>query len=93
MLHEGVHAFTATLLKMSAPTWYTEGIAEWLATHRLTKEKKAFEHTPIPSLPDDVEQLGRIEMIHAFPVWVKHQAFKTYLGFVQHVMVRFLPTH
>ena len=64
MLHEGVHAFTATLLKMSAPTWYTEGIAEWLATHRLTKEKKAFEHTPIPSLPDDVEQLGRIEMIH-----------------------------
>ena len=64
MLHEGVHAFTSTLLNMGAPTWYTEGIAEWLATHRLAKEQKAFEHTPIPSLPDDVEQLGRIEMIH-----------------------------
>lgn len=64
MLHEGVHAFTATVLKMSAPTWYTEGIAEWLATHRLVKEGKIFEHTPIPSSPNDVEQLGRIETIH-----------------------------
>ena len=63
MLHEGVHAFTATLLKMSAPAWYTEGIAEWLATHRLVKEEQAFEHTPIPSSPNEVEQLGRIETI------------------------------
>ena len=64
MLHEGVHAFTTTLLNMSAPTWYTEGIAEWLATHRLKQDTETYEHTPIPSSSNDVEQLGRIEMIH-----------------------------
>ena len=63
LLHEGVHAFTATLLNLNTPTWYTEGIAEWLATHRLVEERPQFQHTPIPVTPKDVEQLGRIEMI------------------------------
>jgi hypothetical protein len=62
-LHEGVHAFTATLLNLNTPTWYTEGIAEWLATHRFVEGQSQFQHTPIPVAPDDVEQLGRIEMM------------------------------
>ena len=63
LLHEGVHAFTATLLNLNTSTWYTEGIAEWLATHRLVEGQPQFQHTPIPVTPEDVEQLGRIEMI------------------------------
>ncbi len=63
LLHEGVHAFTATLLNLNTPTWYTEGIAEWLATHRLVEAPPQFKHAPIPVTPEDVEQLGRIEMI------------------------------
>ena len=63
LLHEGVHAFTATLLNLNTPTWYTEGIAEWLATHRLVEGRPQLQHTPIPFTPEDVEQLGRIEMI------------------------------
>jgi hypothetical protein len=59
LLHEGVHAFTLTLRGLEAPTWYTEGIAELLATHRLDAGR--FVATPIPRDPDEVEQLGRIE--------------------------------
>lgn len=61
LLHEGVHAFTLTLRSLAAPTWYTEGIAELLATHRL--EAGHFQPTPIPRRADEVEQLGRIEAL------------------------------
>lgn len=59
LLHEGAHAFTLTLRGLDGPTWYTEGIAEYLATHRLDDGR--FVPTPIPLAPEDVEQLGRIE--------------------------------
>jgi hypothetical protein len=71
LLHEGVHAFTLTILQSSAPTWYTEGIAEYLATHRLDRDSEGssrFLPTPIPLAADDVEQLGRIEKIRALRV-------------------------
>ncbi|MEI6240223.1 MAG: hypothetical protein WCR51_07530 [Planctomycetia bacterium] len=64
LLHEGVHAFTLTLRDADAPPWYTEGIAEYLATHRLEHGGDAtsrFTMTPIPRRRADVEQLGRIE--------------------------------
>ena len=61
LLHEGVHAFTLTLRSLATPTWYTEGIAELLATHRL--EAGHFQPTPIPRRADEVEQLGRIEAL------------------------------
>lgn len=61
LLHEGVHAFTITLRGLDTPSWYTEGIAELLATHRLVEG--GFESTPIPRDAADVEQLGRIEAI------------------------------
>lgn len=68
LLHEGVHAFTLTILQSSAPTWYTEGIAEYLATHRLDRAADGsarFIPTPIPLEAGDVEQLGRIEKVRA----------------------------
>jgi hypothetical protein len=63
LLHEGVHAFTTTLLQLDTPTWYTEGIAEFLATHRLAATAPRFQQTPIPAAATDAEQLGRIETI------------------------------
>jgi len=68
LLHEGVHAFTLTLRGLAAPSWYTEGIAEFLATHRLEPTAGGggrLRHTPVPAKADDVEQLGRIERIRA----------------------------
>ena len=35
LLHEGTHAFMHTILNGVGPSWYAEGIAELLATHRL----------------------------------------------------------
>ncbi len=66
LLHEGVHAFTLTLRDLATPAWYSEGIAEYLATHRLDADQAVgltFVPTPIPDRPADVEQLGRIEML------------------------------
>jgi len=68
LLHEGVHAFTITLRGLDAPSWYTEGIAEFLATHRLEKAgggARTLVHTPVPARADDVEQLGRIERLRS----------------------------
>jgi len=63
LLHEGVHAFTTTVRRLDTPPWYTEGIAEWLATHRLVAATPRFRQTPIPTAASDVERLGRIETI------------------------------
>jgi hypothetical protein len=65
LLHEGVHAFTLTVRGLATPVWYTEGIAEFLATHRLDSgtDGPVFVATPIPAQATDVEQLGRIEEI------------------------------
>jgi len=69
LLHEGVHAFMLTLRSAAAaPPWYAEGIAEYLATHRVDKDSAGatrFVATPIPARRSDVEQLGRIEQLHA----------------------------
>jgi hypothetical protein len=68
LLHEGVHAFTLTIRGLDAPEWYTEGIAEFLATHRLEQGADGREHVvlaPLPLRPGDVEQLGRIETLRA----------------------------
>lgn len=64
LLHEGVHAFTLTVRRLDAPEWYKEGIAEYLATHRLEADAAGVERfvaAPLPARRTDVEQLGRIE--------------------------------
>jgi hypothetical protein len=76
LLHEAAHAFTLTLRDLNTPPWYTEGIAEFLATHRLEPAGQSgaagdaagparFVATPIPQRPEDVEQLGRIERLRS----------------------------
>ena len=67
-LHEGVHAFTISVRDLDAPQWYREGIAEYLATHRLTAGgdgRMQFVPTPVPAAAEHVEQLGRIESLQA----------------------------
>jgi len=67
LLHEGVHAFTITVRDLDTPVWYTEGIAEHLATHRLEHDadgRPRFVPTPLPARAADVPQLGRIEQLH-----------------------------
>jgi hypothetical protein len=76
LLHEAAHAFTLTLRDLNTPPWYTEGVAEVLATHRLEPADPSdvagdaarparFVPTPIPRQPEDVEQLGRIERLRS----------------------------
>jgi len=68
LFHEGVHAFTIGLCSLETTPWYTEGIAEYLATHRLATAENGtvrFVSTPLPLRADDVEQLGRIEKLRA----------------------------
>lgn len=68
LFHEAAHAFTLTLRNLDTPAWYTEGIAEFLATHRLDADPQGVEHvvpTPLPTRKSDVEQLGRIEQIRS----------------------------
>ncbi len=62
LLHEGAHAFTLTVRGLATPVWYNEGIAEYLATHRLDDSGR-FVPTPIPARAGDVEQLGRIDRL------------------------------
>ncbi|MFM8705968.1 MAG: hypothetical protein ACKOHG_19360, partial [Planctomycetia bacterium] len=62
LLHEAAHAFTITLRSLDTPPWYTEGIAEFLATHRLDDTGR-FVPAPLPPRAGDVEQLGRIEKL------------------------------
>ncbi len=38
LLHEGTHAFMASLLGGCGPGWYMEGMAELMATHRLEQK-------------------------------------------------------
>jgi hypothetical protein len=67
LLHEGAHAFTLTIRSLTTPEWYTEGIAEFLATHRLERDAAGVERfvpAPLPARAGDVEQLGRIEELH-----------------------------
>lgn len=67
LLHEGVHAFTLTLRNLATPAWYNEGIAEYLATHRIdmTAAGPRLVVTPMPARAADVEQLGRIEALRS----------------------------
>jgi len=66
LLHEGAHAFTITIRDLATPSWYTEGIAEYLATHRVDRDAEGGPRlvlTPVPARAADVPQLGRIERL------------------------------
>ncbi len=61
MLHEGLHSFVNSLVGEGAPAWYTEGIAELLATHRWKDGQ--LRVGVFPSTRREMQQQGRIEII------------------------------
>ncbi len=61
VLHEGTHGFMNTILGGCGPPWYTEGMAELLATHRF--ENGRLELRTMPAARDEVPMWGRIKII------------------------------
>lgn len=61
LLHEGTHSFMNTLLGGMGPPWYTEGMAELLATHRLDAGKLTLNY--FPRSTGEVPRLGRVEIV------------------------------
>ncbi|MHB8951649.1 MAG: hypothetical protein ACYC4U_01575 [Pirellulaceae bacterium] len=62
LLHEGTHAFMNGLLHGCGPPWYMEGMAELLGTHRWQDGDLQLAY--FPQRRAEVEQWGRIKMIH-----------------------------
>jgi hypothetical protein len=63
LLHEGTHAFMATFLGGCGPGWYSEGMAELLATHRLDSETGKLTLNIMPRDRQEVPMLGRIKLV------------------------------
>ena len=61
LLHEGMHCFMNSILGGSGPPWYSEGMAELLATHKLHNGKLTVNY--FPRNQKEVSKLGRIEMV------------------------------
>ncbi len=61
MLHEGTHGFMFTVLRGCGPPWYSEGMAELLATHRWQDGRLKLD--VFPASAADVSKLGRIELV------------------------------
>jgi len=73
LLHEGTHAFMAAFLGGCGPGWYSEGMAELLATHRMgarsqepgagSERVSRLELNIMPRSRDEVPMLGRIKLV------------------------------
>ncbi|TWU16771.1 hypothetical protein Poly21_39770 [Allorhodopirellula heiligendammensis] len=78
ILHEGVHALSFTLFGGSGPSWYSEGTAELLATHRdrqraerdprqanglLAQSAQEFRINELPQSVDDSPMWGRYRVV------------------------------
>ena len=63
LLHEGTHAFMAKFLGGGGPGWYSEGMAELLATHSLDAKTGKLTLNVMPQDRGDVPMLGRIKLV------------------------------
>lgn len=63
LLHEGTHAFMTTFLSGCGPGWYSEGMAELLATHRIDARSKDLALNIMPLSREEVPMLGRIKLV------------------------------
>jgi hypothetical protein len=73
LLHEGTHAFMAAFLNGCGPGWYSEGMAELLATHRIGaagreqgaggKADPQLTLNIMPRSREEVPMLGRIKLV------------------------------
>jgi hypothetical protein len=61
LLHEGTHAFMNAHVGGSGPPWYSEAMAELLATHQVDQGRVALNH--FPAARDELSQWGRIKIV------------------------------
>jgi len=61
VLHEGVHGLMNTVLGGCGPTWYMEGLAEYLATHQWRDGRLTL--AAMPASRDETPEWGRIRII------------------------------
>jgi hypothetical protein len=61
LLHEGTHAIMYTALGGAGPPWYSEGLAEYFATHRWTDGKLSLRY--FPKNREETPGLGRIKIV------------------------------
>ncbi len=61
LLHEGTHAFMQWFLEGMGPPWYSEGMAELLATHLW--QDGTLQLAYFPKHRDEVDHWGRIKMV------------------------------
>lgn len=61
LLHEGVHALMFSRYGSCGPSWYMEGLAELLASHRW--DGRQLEVGTYPRSREEAEGLGRIELV------------------------------
>ena len=62
LLHEGTHAFMYGLFGANGPPWYSEGMAELLATHTWKDGRLTLDY--FPATADDVPGWGRVRLVH-----------------------------
>ena len=63
LLHEGTHVFMDRVVGGKGPPWFSEGMAELLATHRFENGRLALNM--FPASRSDVPKWGRIEMVQS----------------------------
>ena len=61
LLHEGTHCFMFTAMHSNTPPWYSEGMAEYLGTHRWQDGRLTMGH--MPRSHAEVPEWGRIGII------------------------------
>lgn len=61
LLHEGTHSFMFSLLGSGGPPWYSEGLAELMATHRW--DAQGLKLHSFPKSREEVPELGRIKLV------------------------------
>lgn len=61
LLHEGTHAFMLTVLGSCGPSWYMEGLAELLGTHRWQEGRLTLNYMPVSR--HDALRWGRIKLV------------------------------
>lgn len=61
LLHEGTHAILYTALGRAGPPWYSEGLAEHLATHRWADGQLTLRY--FPKTREETPGLGRIKIV------------------------------
>jgi len=61
LLHEGTHGFMNTVLGSCGSSWFMEGLAELLGTHRWRDGMLTLGY--MPRSRDEVPQLGRVKLV------------------------------